>query len=651
MFEFKIKKELKNKKIKRTGQEVEPQEILLDALSQRKELISQRRFEVPLQNKMLAQFCFLFLLLILFLIVKTFQLQILQGKEFLELAKQNYQRIYYKRVSRGVIYDKDFNQLVFNEPSFDLICDKHEIPSDFQGKEIIFNEISEITGQENSFIKEKIEKSQRFQVLIAENLDRETLILLQSKIQAWPGFYIDENVKRSYPNGSTFAHLIGYLGRITEQELEKSQEYSVIDYIGKSGLEKSYEYILKGNKQKTLVEKNALGTEVNRQKISDSEPGKSLVLWLDSGLQNKLTNALKDSLKRVGAKSGAAVVMNVKTGGILALVSLPSFDNNIFFEKLYASEWQKILDHPQKPFWNRVVSATYPTGSTIKPLIAVAALEEKIVLPEKNIFCEGEIAVENPWFPEEPWIFHDWAVHGYTDIRKAIAESCNVYFYTIGGGYGNIEGLGEARIKKYLELFGWGQISNIDIPGERPGLIPDKQWKKQYFEDSSDQIWMPGDTYNLSIGQGYVSITPIQVVAGFVAIANNGKLLKPMLVKQIIDEQKNVIQNFDPEIIKQDFVDQKNLEIIQQGMRGAVTYGSSVILNDLPVKLASKTGTAQTGRKNYYHNWVTVFGPYEDPEIVLTVMIENVPQEQVAALPVAKEVLYWYFTQKELNKP
>jgi len=645
MFEFNIKKELRNKKIKRPQTEVEPHEVLLDTLSQRKDLIFQGRFEVPLENKALSRFCFLFLLLILFLAFKTFQLQILQGQEFLELAKQNYQRIYYKRAARGVVYDKDFNQLVFNESSFDLICNKQEMPSDFQGKEIIFNEISEITGQENSFIKEKIDKSRHFQVLIAENLDREALIFLQARIQDWPGFYIEENVKRSYPNGSIFAHLIGYLGRITEQELEKSKEYSVTDYIGKSGLEKSYEYVLKGNKERTLVEKNALGLETSRQKISDSEPGNSLVLWLDLDLQNKLTNALEDSLKRVRAKSGAALVMNVKTGGILALVSLPNFDNNIFFEKLYAEEWQEILENPQKPFWNRAISATYPTGSTIKPLVAIAALEEKIILPEKNIFCEGEIIIDNPWFPDEPWIFHDWAVHGWTDIRKAIAQSCNVYFYTIGGGYGNIEGLGEARIKKYLELFGWGQLSNIDIPGERPGLIPDKEWKKQYFENPADQIWMPGDTYNLCIGQGYVSVTPLQVLSSFATIANNGKLLKPMFVKEIVDENRNIIQSFEPEIIRQDFIDLYNLEIVQQGMREAVTYGSSIMLNDLLVKVASKTGTAQTGRKDYYHNWVSVYGPYEDPEIVLTVVVENVPQQQIAALLAAKQVLSWYFTQ------
>lgn len=645
MFEFKVKKELRNKKVKRPKQEIEPQEVLLDALSQREDLISQRKLEVPLANRTLFRFCFLFLLLLLVLFLKTFQTQILERKQFIELAEENYQRVYFTRVQRGVIYDKGLNQLVFNESSFDLVWEKDSLLFGSEQIEPILIEIGKIIKQDWQALKEKIEQSDTFQVLIAENLERDSLILLEAKIQDWPGFYIEENIKRSYVEGPSFSHLIGYVGRITRQELQQSKDYSITDYIGKSGLEKFYELILAGEKERTLVEKNALGREISKQKISEPASGKSLVLWLDSDLQKKLTDVLQNSLKRTGAKAGAAIAMDPKTGGILALISLPNFDNNIFFENLSPKEWEEIFNHPQNPFWNRVVSATYPTGSTIKPLIAVAALEEKIISSQKSIYCEGKIVVDNPWFPDQPWIFNDWTTHGWVDIRKAIAESCNVYFYTVGGGYGDIEGLGEARIKKYLELFNWGNLTGIDLAGERQGLIPDKEWKKNYFQDASQQIWLPGDTYNLSIGQGYLSITPLEVVSSFAALANGGKLLKPMVVKQIVDEQKNVVQTFEPEIIRENFVDPKNLEIVRQGMRDAVIYGSSVILSDLPVKVASKTGTAETGRKNYYHNWVTVFAPYDDPEIVLTVMIENVPEEQVAALLVAKEMLNWYFTQ------
>ena len=590
----------------------------------------------------------MFLILISFLVLKSFELQILKGEEFLELSRQNYQRINLKRANRGVIYDKDFNQLVFNDLSFDLMCSKAGLPIDAREKENLLTIVAEYLNKDPIVLKQSIEVNDSEQILISENLDHEILILIKAKITQWPGFYLDENIKRSYVDGAMFSHLIGYLGRISKQEAQVNQDYAITDYIGKSGLEKFYEHILKGTKEKILVEKNVNGVKVFEQKISEAKSGKSLVLWLDSDLQKKISQTLERTLKEIGAKAGAVVVLNPKTGGALGLVSLPSFDNNIFFEELSQEEWEEILNHPENPFWNRVVSAAYPVGSTIKPLVAMGALEEKIVSQNKSIFCEGEISVENPWFPDEPWIFHDWTIHGWTDMIKAIAESCNVYFYTIGGGFGDIKGLGVDRIKKYLELFGWGKNTGIDIPEERPGLIPDKEWKKAYFSNDSEKIWLPGDNYNLSIGQGYLSATPIQVANAFSAIANGGKLLKPMLVKDIVDEERNIIERLEPEVLSQDFVDSANMNIIREGMRQAVVYGSSSMLNDLPVKAAAKTGTAQTSQKDYFHNWVTVFAPYDDPEIVLTIIIENVKGVQFAALPVAKEILQWYFTEPAL---
>jgi len=231
-------------------------------------------------------------------------------------------------------------------------------------------------------------------------------------------------------------------------------------------------------------------------------------------------------------------------------------------------------------------------------------------------------------------------------MKKAIAESCNVYFYTVGGGYENQEGLGPSRIKEYLELFGWGKKTGIDLPAEANGLIPFPDWKKEVKKEN----WWDGDTYNLSIGQGDIKVTPIQVAAAFVAIANKGTLYKPKVVKQIVDSEKNLIEKIRPEILRENFINPENLEIVRQGMRMAVTgegspYASSVLLNSLPVPAAAKTGTAETFRPDYYHNWVAVFAPYDDPEIVLIIMIEDVKGLQSAVLPVAKEVLRWYFTR------
>jgi len=558
MFEFKIRKELSGKKVKlRFKEEVEPQETLLDSLSQREDLISERRFEVPLKKRTLRAFCFLFLALIFLLLIKSFQLQILDNKKFSKLSENNFQKIYFKRADRGVIYDKDLNQLVFNDFSFDLICEKQNLPFSPQEKEKTLNQISGIIGQDIEVILEKIEKSTDSKVLISENLEHEILVLLEAKIEELSGFSIEENIKRVYSEGASLSHLIGYLGRIQEKEIGSSQDYLITDYVGKSGIEKSYESILKGEKEKILVVKDVLGRESSREKISEQKSGESLVLWLDSELQNKIKQELEKSLERTGAESAAAIAINPKTGGILSLVSLPSFDNNIFFEKKSLEEWQLILDDPKDPFFNRAISGVYATGSTIKPLIAAAALEENIITSQKQILCEGKIIVENPWFPDEPWIFGDWKTHGWTDMRKAIAESCNVYFYTIGGGNKGIKGLGAEKIKQYLELFGWGKETGIDVFGEAKGLIPDKNWKEDYFEEEEQQIWLPGDTYNLSIGQGYLSITPLQVATSFVPIANQGKLLKPQIVHKIVRGSKGsfeVIQEFQPQVEKEDLI-------------------------------------------------------------------------------------------------
>ncbi|XOB41869.1 MAG: penicillin-binding protein 2 [Candidatus Nealsonbacteria bacterium] len=648
---------LRNKKIKtRFKEDIEPQEILLDTLARKKEEefgISEKKFEVPLSKKVLSGFYIVFLILILILFAKTFQLQLIDGKKFSALAEGNKFIIYSTQATRGVIYDKEGNQLVFNKPSFDLTytdAEKlrtclHQDPDSSLCPEFkVLKEVSLIIKKEIEEIKKEIEKSELPTVLISKNLDHQTLILLEAKINSneLPGFQIRRNFVRDYKEGSSFAHLIGHIGEIDAEELKADPEnYSIFDYIGKAGLEKFYEEILRKNSGKLRLERDALGNVISKEIIQLPESGKSLVLWLDSDLQKKIEEEIGKVLKNLGAQKAAVVALDPKTGGVLALVSLPGFDNNLFQKGADPQALESLLNDPLEPLFNRAVSGSYLTGSTIKPLIASAVLEEKIISPQKKINCQGKITIPNPWDPSSPTIKRDWKSHGWTDMKSAIAESCNVYFYTVGGGYGNQEGLGPTKIKKYLEFFGWGEKTGIDIPGEVKGFIPDKEWKKKTW----GQGWWDGDTYNLSIGQGYLKISPLEVATGFASIANGGKLLKPQVAKSIVDKEKNIIEEFEPKVIRGDFIGLENLQIVKEGMREAVTYGSSIILNSLPVKAAAKTGTAETWRENYYHNWVTVFAPYEDPQIVLTIVIEDVKGMQAAALPVAKGVLEWYFTR------
>ena len=643
-----------NRKVNRRFKEdIEPHDVLLDNLAQKKDEeigVTEKKFEVPLSKNSLWFFLFLSLTLILILFFRTFQLQILENRKFLAEARENKFIISSIKAERGIIYDKNLNQLVLNQPGFDLVLDKENLPEDENEKNKVIEEVSDIIRKDPEELKKKIEEDKNQKILILENIDHQTLIAFETRKNDLLGFKTEKNSIRNYKDGEIFAHLIGYTGKITADEYKASPEgYSISDYVGRAGIEKSYEDVLRVTPGKLQIERDALGNMLSREVVSLPESGKSLILWLDSDLQKKVTEELEKTLKEIGAKNGAVVALDPKTGGILSLVSIPSFDNNIFNKGTDPDELENLFQNPQKPLFNRAISGTYLTGSTIKPLIASAALEEKIISPSKKINDnQGFITIPNPWNPDQPTIKKDWTIHGWTDMRKAIAESCNVYFYTVGGGYEDQQGLGPTKIKKYLDLFGWDEKTGVDLPAEVAGFVPDKEWKKKNFGNS----WVDGDTYNLAIGQGFIRITPLEVAIAFSAIANGGKLLQPQVVQKIIDTSKDSVQVLEekqPKIIRDNFIDPGNLEIVREGMRWAVTgenspRASSITLNSLPFTSAAKTGTAELGN-DHYNNWVTVFAPYDNPQIVLTIVLENVDKLQVAALPVAKEILNWYFTK------
>ena len=640
--------------------EIEPHEVLLDKLAKKKEEelgISQKKFETPLFKRVFQGFFYFSILLLFLLFLRTFQFQVIEGKELSILAFENRYIFHKIQAQRGVIYDRNLKQLVFNRPSFDLVCEKNNLPQEGYERKRVLNEVSQILKIKPESLEKIIREaaeSENFTFPVFQNLDNLTLLILETRIGELPGFEISENSIREYKEGETFSHLIGYMGKIKTEELRgESEFYSIFDYVGRDGVENSYEKVLRKNPGKIKIERDAKGNIISKEIVSLPESGKSLVLYLDSDFQKKIKETLGKKVKEVGAKGAAAVALDPKTGGVLAQVSLPGFDNNIF-SKGNQKEIQELLDPKNDSLFNRAIKGKYLTGSTIKPLIASAALEEKIISPEKKINAQGKISVQDQWNPEKIWEYKDWAVHGWTDMRKAIAQSVNVYFYTIGGGYGDQKGLGPTKIKEYLEKFGWNQKTGIDLPGEVEGFIPDPSWKKSYFERKEDQVWVDGDTYNLSIGQGFLQITPLEVAVSFVPIANGGKLLKPQVVQKIVDERKNTVKEFGPVILKESFIDPENLKVVREGMRQAVTgenspKASATLLNSLPVSAAAKTGTAELGG-DYYHNWITVFAPYDDPKIVLTIVIEKVKGVKVATLPIAEEVLEWYFSPLEKPK-
>ena len=434
---------------------------------------------------------------------------------------------------------------------------------------------------------------------------------------------------------------MGYLGKLTDSDIEKNSDYSLTEKIGKQGIEAFYESILRGKPGRIFLEVDSLGKlkgEVAEQKAQD---GQGLLLAIDSRLQEALYSSLQLTLQKMHLKKAAAVAIDPKSGGVLAMASFPGFDNNLFAQNFSSKDYSDLSNDAAQPLFNRVISGQYPPGSTVKPLIGGAALQEKVVKPLTKIFDPGQITLVNQYNPDIVYGFADWKAHGIVDIYSAIAESCDVYFYTVGGGYGNIEGLGVDRLEKYFKLFGFGDDLGIDLPGENNGLVPSEKWKQEVKKED----WYTGDTYHVSIGQGDLLVTPLQLAAATSAILNGGKVLQPRVVDKIIDSSKNVINVIEPKVLHQGFIDQANLDVIKKAMHQTVTDGSARILNDLPVATGAKTGTAQVAGDNNPNAWGVVFAPFDDPQMVIVVLVEGAGEGSQVAMPVIKETLKEYYNK------
>ena len=380
-----------------------------------------------------------------------------------------------------------------------------------------------------------------------------------------------------------------------------------------------------------MMETRAEGGKGEAVGSTKAVSGNNLNLFLDKDLQEKLTEVMRNALSSAGINKAAAVAIDPKSGGVLAIQSFPLFDSNVFGSRLSMQSYEEIFENKSQPLFNRAVSGAYPPGSTIKPFLGVAALQEKVINDKTPIQDNGSITVGGQEF-------RGWTPLGVVDIYKAIAMSSNIFFYTVGGGYGNISGLGPQKIADYLKRFGFGFLTKIDFPGEADGFIPTPQWKKENRKEN----WFIGDTYNISIGQGDMLVTPLQMTSAVAAIANEGMLLKPRMVKSITDGKGNIVKNLEPEILSKNFVDAGALSIIRNAMHENVLTGSGRALGQVKGSAGGKTGTAQTGIGNNTHAWFTAFAPYDNPHIAITVLVENGGEGSSVAVPIVRDVLEWY---------
>ncbi len=633
---------LRKNLIKRDGHLLDPEEILLDKRAEEMGENQLAKLEWPLASifvKGLFVFC---LILIAVIFSRIFYLQIVKGSYYKDLADSNKTRHYVINAPRGIIYDRYGEPLVLNSPSFSLTMVPLDLPRDSNERKELIDQVVSIFNLNKADVENILQENGRLSsiepILLKPKLEVDEIRKFEANIESNKGFVVIADTSRYYPYKETMAQVVGYVGKISSDDKAIYKDYPLTSMVGKDGLESYYESTLQGKWGRRLVEVDAYGRLKQDLGTISPQQGDDLITTIDKDLQIKFYESLEKQLKNLGVSSGAGIALNPKTGEVLAMVNLPSFDPNVLVKGSPSDLINQYLTSKHYPLFNRVISGLYSPGSLIKPLVALAALEEKIINPLKKIYDEGQIVITSPYNPKEKYIFNDWQPHGWVDMRKALAVSCNVYFWTVGGGYKDITGLGLEKIKKYWNLFGLGRKQGIDLDDESVGALPDEEWLKKVRPN--DSLWKLGDTYNISIGEGGLTLTPLQMADYISTIANNGILMKPHLKKDI---SPTPLLNLN--------VSLENLKIVQEGMRQVVTEGTATSLNDLPMEAAGKSGSPKfiSLGKEKYHALFGVYAPYSDPQIVILVLIEQPPQGSIATLPIVREVLDWYY-QNRINK-
>lgn len=595
-------------------------------------------------------------------------LQVWHGADYALAAERNSNRLVPIPAERGHIYDSNGIQLTSNIPNFSLAIVPQDMPrvwiedpSDkgYQERQAIVEKLSAITGRDEAFLLDIIKKYSHYthqSVAILEDIDYETALRLHAATGEIPGIRIEQGSKRLYEHvlsdGTTarfesstphsLSHVLGYQGKLNTEEYEalKTSGYLLTDIIGKTGIEYAYESTLRGVYGRRQIEVDTRG---RLQQIVTEEapiPGTHVQLSIDAQFQQAIEDILHETLPQLEEAStdrASVVALDPRTGKVKALVSLPAFDNNDFSGGISQDAYRVYHENESQPLFNRAIGGRYPSGSVVKPAMATIALQEGIISAATVFPSTGGIRVGQ-------WFFPDWrpAGHGPTDVRWSIADSVNTFYYYIGGGYADFVGLGVDRIVAGLELFGFGTALGIDLPGEADGFLPSKAWK----QEAKGEPWYIGDTYNLSIGQGDLLVSPLQIAVMTAAVANNGTVYQPQVVEQFIDPKTQETDPIDPVVIRDHIMEPRYLATVRQGMYDCTLTGSCRHLSQLPMPIAGKTGTAQWNRTKNTHAWFTSFAPVDNPEIVVTLMIEEGGQGGVNAAPIVRDIYDWWIRNK-----
>ncbi len=546
-------------------------------------------------------------------------------------------RIQMKFAPRGIIFDRTGEKLVRNVPVTDLVLYPNQAVA---SPETLAAEINKIFPERSAeeWAKAIAEgmASRGKAVLLSADIPHEKMIAVMAAAERLAGIAVENRATREYLAHPSLSHVLGYIGRISAEESEANPDYLLTEMLGKSGLEKVYEREMRGTHGVRKIEVDSAGVLIKDSGITDAVPGKNLLLSIDEKLQEKAAEVLERHAKEAGADKAAFAAIEPATGRVLAMVSYPWFDNNLMSRGLKQEDADKLFGDPRLPLLNRCVQGEYPPGSVFKLAVAAGALEAGVVGKNESFQSRGGIRIGE-------WFFPDWKAggHGSTDLTKAIAESVNTYFYTIGGGFEGKRGLGIEGIREWSEKFGYGAKTGIDLTGERTGFLPDEEWK----EKAKNEPWYIGDTYHASIGQGDILVTPLQVAELTATIANGGVRMSPRLASAYARDDGTEIMAL-PGGEEKRVMGAATAAAVAEGMRAGVTSGSSRALEALPVAAAGKTGTAQVGAGDETHAWFTGYAPYEKPSIAIAVLIEKGGGGDKVAVPAAKEILAWYFGPK-----
>ena len=541
------------------------------------------------------------------LILRMMYLQLYRGDKYAYLAEKNRFKLKKIESPRGKIYDRNGKLVVTNGAGYRLVYLKER-----DNNPEIVKEISEITDYDDEFIKKRIKNGEIFpytrENVLVESLDEETAHKLMEKIIDYPYLQVQTYSKRRYLYDTTASHSIGYVKKISEKEYEKLKDegYSPRDIIGKDGLERTYDKELQGEDGYEYIEVNAFN-RVQRRVAEEKVPvpGKNLYMTLDMELQQYMEEQFKED-KRVGA----FIAMDPKTGELITMVSYPTYSLNMFSSQILNEDWQKIINDPGRPLTNKTIAGEYPPGSVFKVVSAISFLENGIDPKEKYLDRNG-------YYEIGKWRWRAWKAggHGYVDMKKSIVESANPYYYRLA------DQIGHKPIVETAHIFGLGEKTGIDIPGEKKGILPDVEWKKKVIGSG----WYKGDTILLSIGQGYLTVTPLQIAVLYAAIANKGYTYSPHLAKSLVDfsgqkveeilGKKHEIKNFP----------KKYYDILNDALIATVAQnnGTTKILRRKDITVAAKSGSAQNAHSKTTHAWVAGYFPAEDPEIVFTVVLEG----------------------------